>query len=79
MPYFKLGYELNHKGDEYYWDHLELLISYRTAFTLLKLAEINTCGVLNDLDKVKKFFRYIIMQDSPLDGMTAAMSLMKGE
>ena len=29
--------------------------------------------------KVKKFFRYIIMQDSPLDGMTAAMSLMKGE
>lgn len=79
MPYFKLGYELNHKGDEHYWDHLELLISYRTAFTLLKLAEINTCGVLNDLDKVKKFFRYIIMQDSPLDGMTAAMSLMKGE
>ena len=73
LPYFKIGYNLNHKCDEDYWNNLELFFSYRTAFTLLMLTEIEECGVVNDMNKIKQFFNFIILQDSIYDGMTLAM------
>lgn len=77
LPYFRIGYELNHKVDEDYWNNLELLISYRTAFTLMMLSQIDKCGVADNLDQIKQFFSFIITQDSPLDAMTQAMKAMK--
>lgn len=76
LPYFKIGYHLNHKCDEKYWEDLELFFAYRAAFTLLMLSEIDECGVVNDMSKIKQFFNFIILQDSIFDGMTMAM---KGE
>lgn len=76
LKYFRIGYELNHKVEESYWDNLELFFAYRTAFTLLMLSEIDDCGVVNNMSQVKQFFNFIILQDSIFDGMTMAM---KGE
>ena len=76
LPYFKIGYEINHKCQEEYWENLELFFVYRTAFTLMMLSEIDECGVASDMDKIKKFFTFIILQDNIFDGMTLAM---KGE
>lgn len=72
LPYLKIGYELNKACDEHYWDDLELLIAYRTAFTLMALSEIDDCGVM-EIEGVKKFFNFIIMQDDILGAMTMAM------
>ncbi len=77
LPYFKIGYTLNHKVDENYWDNLELLISYRTAFTLMMLTTIDKIGVADDTEKIKQFFAFLITQDSPLDAMTQAMKAMR--
>lgn len=74
LPYFKIGYELNHKAGEQYWDDLELFFTYRTAFTLLMLSEIDKCGVADNIEKIKQFFTFIILQDNIFDGMTMAMS-----
>ena len=72
LPYIKFGYELNKEVDEHYWDHLELMLAYRTAYTLMALAEIKDCGVL-EIEGAKKFFNFIITQDDILDAMTLAM------
>ncbi len=77
LPYFRIGYTLNHKVDENYWDDLELFIAYRTAFTLMMLESIDKIGVVSNEAMVKQFFSYIITQESPLDAMTEAMKLMK--
>lgn len=74
LPYFKIGYELNHKMDDTYWDNLELLFAYRTAFTLLMLSEIDECGVADNMEGIKKFFSFIILQDDIFDGMTKIMN-----
>lgn len=74
MPYFRLGYELNHKGGENYWDNLPLFFSYRAAYTLMKLAEIEVCGVVSSLDDIKNFFSFILLQDDIYDGITKAMN-----
>jgi hypothetical protein len=52
-------------------DHLELMIAYRTCYTLMALAEIDNCGVM-EIEGVKKFFNFIIMQDDILNAMTLA-------
>lgn len=72
LPYFKFGYELNKETGEHYWDHLELMLAYRTAYTLMALAEIKDCGVL-EIEGAKKFFNFIITQDDILGAMTMAM------
>ena len=71
LPYLKIGYELNKECGENYWDHLELMIAYRTCYTLMALAEIDNCGVM-EIEGVKKFFNFIIMQDDILNAMTLA-------
>lgn len=72
LPYLKFGYELNKETDEHYWDNLELMLAYRTAYTLMALAEIQDCGVL-EIEGAKKFFNFIITQDHILDAMTLAI------
>lgn len=73
LPYFKLGYELNKECDEHYWDNLELFISYRIAVAYMALFEIEECGVVDDIEKIKQFFGFIISNDDPLGAMTKAM------
>ena len=72
LPHLRYSYELSKACPEGYWDNLELMIAYRTAYTLLALAEIDECGVL-EIDSAKKFFNFIITQDNILDAMTLAM------
>ena len=72
LPHLRYSYELSKACPEGYWDNLELMIAYRTAYTLLALAEIDECGVL-EIDSAKKFFSFIITQDNMLDAMTLAM------
>ena len=76
LYYFKLGYTLNKKCSDDFWDDLELFIEYRTAITYMSLCEIDNVGVLEDTAKVKQFFTYIISQDNVMDAMTNAMSKM---
>lgn len=76
LPYLKTGYELNKKCDAHYWDNLELFIEYRAALTTMALAEIEVCGVVDDLTHIKQFFNYIILQDDICEAMTT-MSRMQ--
>lgn len=73
LHYFKIGYTLSKSCDEHFWDDLELFITYRTALTYLSLCEIDNIGVVEDTNKIKQFFGYIISQDDVMDAMTAAM------
>jgi Ser/Thr protein kinase RdoA (MazF antagonist) len=73
LHYFKIGYELNHKCDEHFWEHLDLFLLYRTAMTYMALCEIDHVGVVNDTQKIKQFFAYLISQDDILGTMTSAM------
>lgn len=78
LHYFKIGYTINKKCDEGFWDDLELFITYRTAITYLSLCEIDNVGVVDDTDKVKQFFAYIISQEDVMDAMTQAMGQAGG-
>ncbi|MBR5231478.1 MAG: aminoglycoside phosphotransferase family protein [Clostridia bacterium] len=73
LHYFKIGYTLNHSCDEHFWDDLELFIAYRTALTYLSLCEIDNIGVVEDTNKIKQFFGFIVSQDDVMNAMTAAM------
>lgn len=77
LPYFKIGYNLNHPTDEGFWEHLELLIRYRTAFTVIMLHSIDHCGVVDNLGQIKQYFQYILTEESPLDAMTKAAAMLK--
>lgn len=57
MPYFKIGYELNQKCDENYFDDLELFMYYRIALIVLSLSEIKVCGIYDKLEEAR--LRYI--------------------
>lgn len=74
LHYLKIGYELNHKCTDEYWEQLPLFISYRAAYTALMLAEIDTCGVVSSLDEIKEFFSFILLQDSIYEGITKVIS-----
>ena len=76
LRYFKIGYTLNMECDEHFWDDLELFMMYRTALTYLALCEIDHIGVLEDTQKVKQFFAYLVSQDDVMDAMTDAMKNM---
>lgn len=71
LPYFKIGYGLNKACDEHYWDDLELFIEYRTAYSLMKLEEVNDCGVMG-LEAVKQYFKTTIACDDIMHGMYLA-------
>ena len=73
LHYFKIGYTLNKKCDEHFWDNLELLIMYRTALTYMALCEIDHVGVVDDVKKTKQFFTYLISQDDVMEAMTNAL------
>lgn len=73
LPYFKIGYELNHTFPEHFWQYLELFIAYRTAYSLMALEDVEECGVM-EIRKVKEFFGFVICCEDILDGMTRAMS-----
>ena len=73
LHYFKIGYTLNHPCDEHFWDDLERFIAYRTALTYMSLCEINHIGVVDDTEKIKQFFAFIISQDDVMGAMTNAM------
>lgn len=75
LPYFKIGYALNKECGEDYWDDLELFISYRVALAYMALFEIEDCGVVDNLDQIKRFLGYIVSQDNAIDAMTAAMKM----
>lgn len=74
LHYLKIGYELNHKCTDEYWEQLPLFISYRAAYTALMLEEIDTCGVVSSLDEIKEFFSFILLQDSIYEGITKVIS-----
>lgn len=73
LHYFKIGYELNHKCDDHFWEHLDLFMLYRTALTYMALYEIDHIGVVKDTQKIKQFFAYLISQDDILGTMTSAL------
>ena len=73
LYYFKIGYMLKKTCDEHFWDDLELFIVYRTALTYLSLCEIDNIGVVENTNKIKQFFGFIISQDDVMAAMTAAM------
>ena len=73
LPYFKIGYELNHTLPQYVWENLELFIAYRTAYSLMVLEEVDDCGVM-EIGKVREFFTSIICCDDILEGMTRVLS-----
>lgn len=78
LHYFKIGYNLNMKCPDNFWDDLELFIEYRTALTYMSLLEIDNIGVVDDSNKIKQFFAYIISQDDIMDAMTGAMKNARG-
>ena len=73
-----IGYNLNMKCPDNFWDDLELFIEYRTALTYMSLLEIDNIGVVDDSNKIKQFFAYIISQDDIMDAMTGAMKNARG-
>lgn len=73
LHYFKIGYTLNKQCDGHYWDNLELFMAYRTALTYLSLSEIDNIGVVDDTQKIKRFFAHIISQDDIMDAMSECM------
>ena len=76
MPYLKIGYGLNMECGEGYWDKLELFIDLRIAVTVMELQSIDDCGVLDDLNRVKEFYTYILKSENSLDAMTR---LLRGD
>ena len=66
------------KCPDNFWDDLELFIEYRTALTYMSLLEIDNIGVVDDSNKIKQFFAYIISQDDIMDAMTGAMKNARG-
>lgn len=76
LYYFKIGYTINKKCDEHFWDNLDLFMQYRTALTYMALCEIDHIGVLHDTQKIKQFFGYLISQDDMMAAMTIAMKNM---
>lgn len=70
LPWFRIGYEMNHKMEESVWEQLETVIAYRTAYTYLALAQIDEFGASGDLDQFKQFFTFILSQDNVMDAMT---------
>ena len=76
LHYFKIGYTLNMECDEHFWDNLDVFMMYRTALTYMALCEIDHIGVVDDTQKIKQFFAYLITQDDIMAAMTNAMKHM---
>lgn len=73
LHYFKIGYTLNKECDEHFWDNLDLFMMYRAALTYMSLCEIENVGVMEDTQKVKQFFMYLVSSDDIMASMTTAM------
>lgn len=73
LHYFRIGYEINKKCEPHFWEDLETFIAYRTAITYMSLCEIDNIGVVDNTDKIKEFFAYIIAQEDIMDAMSKAM------
>lgn len=77
LPYFKIGYTLNKECSDDYWEHLELFLSYNAMVAYLMLFELKVCGVVDDLDKIRQFFGYIVSQPDILAGLTMARGMLQ--
>lgn len=75
LHYFKIGYTLNKECSDDFWNDLELFIEYRTAITYMSLCEIDNVGVLDDTEKVKQFFAYVMSQEDVMKAMGDALSM----
>ena len=73
LHYFKIGYTINKECDEHFWDNLDLFMMYRAALTYMSLCEIENVGVMEDTQKVKQFFMYLVSSDDIMASMTTAM------
>lgn len=75
LTYFKIGYEINHKCGEHFWNNLDLFITYRCALSYMALLEIGTVGLLDDdaTKRVKYFFEYALSKENTLDAITDMM------
>ena len=76
LHYFKIGYTLNKECDEHFWDNLDLFMMYRAALTYMSLCEIDNIGVIEDTQKVKQLFAYLVSNDDIMASMTTAMKNM---
>ena len=76
LHYFKIGYTINKTCDEHFWDNLDLFMMYRAALTYMALCEIDHIGVMEDTQKVKQFFAYLVSSDDIMAAMTNAMKNM---
>lgn len=76
LHYFKIGYTLNKECDEHFWDNLDLFMMYRAALTYMSLCEIDQIGVVEDTQKVKQLFAYLVSSDDIMSSMTNAMKNM---
>lgn len=75
LHYFKIGYTLNKECSDDFWNDLELFIEYRTAITYMSLCEIDNVGVLDNTEKVKQFFAYVMSQEDVMKAMGDALSM----
>ena len=76
LHYFKIGYTLNKTCEGGFWDHLDLFMMYRTALTYMALCEIDYIGSVEETQKTKNFFAYLITQDDVMEAMTTALKNM---
>ena len=76
LHYFKIGYTLNMECDAHFWDNLDLFMMYRAALTYMSLFEIDSIGVIEDIQKVKQFYACLVSSDDIMASMTNAMRNM---
>lgn len=72
LPYFRIGYDLNKESTEEFWRNLELMLAYRSAHAYLSLCKITDCGIVDDLDSVRRFLALPITEGDVLSAMTCA-------
>lgn len=73
LPYLKIGYEINKPCEPHYWDHLELMLAYRSCYALMALAGIDARGSA-EIERAKDFFSRIIVHEDILGAMSAVLS-----
>lgn len=78
LPYFKIGYELHMKVDAHFYDDLELFISYRAAIITCNLQQIQACGMVENLDRIREFYYHMVCADDVVTAMTEARKKLMG-
>lgn len=79
LPWFTIGYGLNHEIPDGYWDNLELFLAYRTALAYMALFEIEECGVVSSLDAIKAYLASLVQSDDILAAISEAGKRRAGQ